>query len=106
MENVKVHSKLFSAFIEDIDEMFLKIENEISVKENELFHLNKKFDILTNSIIDEAEQRTDRITKAAGGEFTIDTVSSLLLKKIQGMGSKEEIDIFINNLMEAQNDIN
>ena len=106
MENVKVHSKLFSAFIEDIDEMFLKIENEISVKENELFHLNKKFDILTNSIIDEAEQRTDRITKAAGGEFILDTVSALLLKKILEIKTKSETNIFITELMESQNDIN
>jgi len=98
MEQIKIQSKIFSAFIKDID--------EISVKENELFHLNKKFDILTNSIIDEAEQLTDRITKAAGGEFTIDTVSALLLKKILKIKTKSEIDNFINNLMEVRNETN
>jgi adenylosuccinate lyase len=106
MEQINIHSKIFKTLIESIDEVFMLIENEENKREQKIKELQTDYYELCKTTDARTAQLNQRINKAMYGEFILDTVSALLLKKILEIKTKSEIDNFINNLMEAQNDIN
>jgi len=102
---MEIKSKFMKEIIYSLDKQLYEFELEGKHCSEQYDELVDKYYKLTQQVKRETEYQEQRINKAVSGEFVLDTMSVLLINKIQSFNTIDEVKYFIAKLInEVEND--